>query len=88
MIKVTSDETKVEILKSLDFNHAEIRDLKEKIVAQASNVHMETYMRRCNLIFEGCKEQEKEKIYAVIVNIITNVLKLQMDPGACLTKYH
>ena len=30
VIKVTSDETKVEILKSLDFNHAEIRDLKEK----------------------------------------------------------
>ena len=34
MIKVTSDERKVEILKSLDFNHAEIRDLKEKTVAQ------------------------------------------------------
>ena len=34
MIKVTSDEKKVEILKSLDFSHAEIRDLKEKIVAR------------------------------------------------------
>ena len=117
MIKLTSDETKVEILKSLDFNHAETRDLKEKIVAQdrtitdlqqqmtevlhtankqarriteleASNVHTETYMRRCNLIFEGCKEQEQENIYAVIVNIITNVLKLQMDPGLEIDKVH
>ena len=116
MIKVTSDETKVEILKSLDFNHVEIRDLKEKIVAQdrtitdlqqqmtdvlhtankqarwiteleASNVHMETYMRRRNLIFEGCKEQDQENIYAVIVNI-TNVLKLQMDPGLEIDKVH
>ena len=41
-----------------------------------------------HLIFEGCKEQEQEHIYAVIVNIITNVLKLQMDPGLEIDKVH
>ena len=45
-------------------------------------------MRRCNLIFEGCKEQEQESIYAGTVNIITNVLKLQMDPGFEIDKVH
>ena len=45
-------------------------------------------MRRSNLIFDGCQEREQEDVYAIIVNILTNVLNLDMNTVSDIDKIH
>ena len=116
-VKRSNSETKSEILKSLDFNHAQVKELNEKVVSQdnmitalqqlfsqiqesvnkqasrisaleSSNTYLESYMRRSNLIFDGCQEREQEDVYAIIVNILTNVLNLDMNTVSDIDKIH
>ena len=59
-----------------------IRDL------ESSNTYLESYMRRSNLIFDGCHEREQEDVRTLIVNILTNVLKLEINTDSEIDKVH
>ena len=45
-------------------------------------------MRRCHLIFEGCREQKQENVLALVVHTITTVLKLPINSDSEIDKAH
>ena len=116
-VKQSNTDSKSEILKSLDFNHAQVKELQEKVNSQnnsitalqqqlchtqgilnnqsnrirdleSSNTYLESYMRRSNLIFDGCQEREQEDVHTLIVNILRNVLKLEINTDSEIDKVH
>ena len=106
-----------DLVKSSDFNSAEIIDVKSKlelqnteitgmrcelsealrtINAQAARIEelvgdqnvLETYMRRSNLIFEGCAETENENTTSIVEEIIINVMNLNVNIAVEVDKTH
>ena len=49
---------------------------------------LETYMRRSNLIFEGCTESQNENTTGIVEHIINNVLNLNVNTVSEIDKAH
>ena len=55
---------------------------------ELENANLEAYMRRSNLIFEGCTEEENEDTFMIIESVIKTRLNLDINLRSELDKAH
>ena len=82
---VTVTELRNELVQALSIIRRQTTQIED---LQAEKNALETYMRKSNVIFEGCPESENEDTTAIIGNLLNNVMNLNVNASQEIDKLH